>query len=127
MEFPVSDPQPVPTQPLPSLPEVEPLMVVEQVGEPAPAPAPRAPDPDSIDDLRAVFDVPVKVQAVLGRAKMPIGELLSLRAGMVVDLDRRVGEAVDVLVNDRLIARGEVVLVDDQLGVTLTEIVRPER
>ncbi len=77
--------------------------------------------------LEAVHDVPVKVQAVLGRARMPIGELLHLGSGTVVELDRRVGEPVDIFVNDRLIARGEVVLIDNALGVTLTEIVRTDR
>lgn len=80
-------------------------------------------DPASLD---AVFDVPVKVQAVLGRAKMPIAELVAMRPGYVVELDRRVGEPIDILVNDRLIARGEIVLIDGSLGVTLTEIVRSE-
>lgn len=79
------------------------------------------------DGVAAVHDVPVKVQAVLGRSRMPIGELLRLRSGMVVELDRRVGEPVDIYVNDRLIARGEVVMIDHSLGVTLTEIVRPDR
>jgi flagellar motor switch protein FliN/FliY len=78
------------------------------------------------EGLEAVHDVPVRVQAVLGRARMPIGELLQLGAGTVVELDRRVGEPVDIFVNDRLIARGEVVLIDNALGVTLTEIVRAE-
>lgn len=87
--------------------------------------------PPSVDtadsaSLQAVYDVPVKVQAVLGRARMPIGDLLKLKSGMVVELDRRVGEPVDIFVNDRLIARGEVVLIDNALGVTLTEIVRDD-
>ncbi len=77
-------------------------------------------------DLQAVFDVPVKVQAVLGRSKMLIGDLLKLKAGMVVELDRRVGEPVDIFVNDRLIARGEVVLIDNMLGITLTEILQQD-
>ncbi|WP_242139757.1 flagellar motor switch protein FliN [Sphingomonas sp. TREG-RG-20F-R18-01] len=77
--------------------------------------------------LEAVHEVPVKVQAVLGRAQMPVGDLLGLCTGMVFELDRRVGEPVDVFVNDRLVARGEVVLVDHSLGVTLTEIVRAGR
>lgn len=80
-----------------------------------------------IDDLAAVFDVPVRVQAVLGRARMPIGELLRMKAGMVIELDRKVGEPVDIFVNDQLIARGEVVLIDDSLGITLTEIVQQDR
>ena len=77
--------------------------------------------------LEAVFDVPVKVHAVLGRSRMEIGELMRLKTGDVVDLDRRVGEPVDMFVNNRLIARGEVVLIDNGLGVTLTEIVRQDR
>lgn len=80
-----------------------------------------------MEALEAVHDVPVKVQAVLGRARMPVGELLQLGSGTVVELDRRVGEPVDIFVNDRLIARGEVVLIDNALGVTLTEIVRQDR
>lgn len=83
--------------------------------------------PVGAEGLEAVHDVPVKVQAVLGRARMPVGELLHLTSGTVVELDRRVGEPVDIFVNDRLIARGEVVLIDNALGVTLTEIVRQDR
>ena len=70
-----------------------------------------------------LFDVPVTVSAVLGHARMPVGDLLKIGPGTLLELDRRVGEAVDILVNDRLVARGEVVLVDDRLGVTMTEIV----
>lgn len=83
--------------------------------------------PPTADDLQAVYDVPVKVQAVLGRARMDIGELLRLKPGMVVELDRRVGEPVDIFVNNRLVARGEVVLIDNALGITLTEIIRQDR
>jgi flagellar motor switch protein FliN/FliY len=82
---------------------------------------------DPSDGLEAVHDVQVKVQAVLGRTRMPIGNLLQLTSGAVLELDRRVGEPVDIFVNDRLIARGEVVLIDGALGVSLTEIVRAER
>jgi flagellar motor switch protein FliN/FliY len=78
-------------------------------------------------DLEAVFDVPVQVSAVLGRSKMEVGELLKLGPGTVLELDRRVGEAIDIFVNNRLVARGEVVLVEDKLGVTMTEIIKAER
>jgi flagellar motor switch protein FliN len=78
-------------------------------------------------DLEAVFDVPVKVSAVLGRARMEVGELLKLGPGAVLELDRKVGEAIDIYVNDRLVARGEVVLVEEKLGVTMTEIIKAER
>ena len=78
-------------------------------------------------DLEAVFDVPVQVSAVLGRSKMDVGELLKLGPGTVLELDRRVGEAIDIYVNNRLVARGEVVLVEDKLGVTMTEIIKAER
>ena len=78
-------------------------------------------------DLEAVFAVPVQVSAVLGRSKMDVGELLKLGPGTVLELDRRVGEAIDIYVNNRLVARGEVVLVEDKLGVTMTEIIKAER
>ena len=78
-------------------------------------------------DLEAVFDVPVKVSAVLGRSRMAVGDLLKLGPGAVLELDRKVGEAIDLYVNNRLVARGEVVLVEDKLGVTMTEIIKAER
>ena len=78
-------------------------------------------------DLEAVFDVPVQVSAVLGRARMDINDLLKLGPGAVLELDRKVGEAIDIYVNNRLVARGEVVMVEDKLGVTMTEIVKAER
>ncbi|MCA1199035.1 flagellar motor switch protein FliN [Sphingomonas sp. R647] len=84
------------------------------------------PDAGSGGSLSAVHEVPVRVQAVLGRARVPVGELIRMKSGMVLELDRRVGEPVDVYVNNRLVARGEVMLVDHALGVTLTEIVRQD-
>jgi flagellar motor switch protein FliN/FliY len=81
----------------------------------------------SAADLEAVFDVPVQVSAVLGRTRMDVGDLLSLAPGVVLELDRRVGEAIDIYVNNRLVARGEVVLVEEKLGVTMTEIIKAER
>ena len=78
-------------------------------------------------DLEQLFDVPVTVSAVLGRTRMPVGELLKLGPGSVLDLDRSVGEAIDIYVNNRLVARGEVVLVEDKLGVTMTEIIKLDR
>ena len=78
-------------------------------------------------DLEAVFDVPVQVSAVLGRARMDVGDLLNLVPGAVLELDRRVGEAIDIYVNNRLVARGEVVLVEEKLGVTMTEIIKADR
>ena len=75
-------------------------------------------------DLEAVIDVPVQVSAVLGKATMQVSQLLKLGRGAVVELDRKVGEAIDIYVNNRLVARGEVVIVDDRLGVTMTEIIK---
>ena len=86
-----------------------------------------APDSEikrSASDLEAVFDVPVTVSAVLGKSAMEVSELLKLGKGMIVELDRKIGEAIDIYVNDRLVARGEVVLVEDRLGVTMTEIIK---
>ncbi|MGD1934632.1 MAG: flagellar motor switch protein FliN [Candidatus Phaeomarinobacter sp.] len=75
-------------------------------------------------DLEAVFDVPVHVSAVLGKTNMEVSQLLKLGRGAVVELDRKVGEAIDIYVNNRLVARGEVVVVDERLGVTMTEIIK---
>ncbi|MEM6490410.1 MAG: flagellar motor switch protein FliN [Pseudomonadota bacterium] len=75
---------------------------------------------------QAVYDIPVNISAVLGKASMQVSQLLKLGRGAVVELDRKVGEPIDIFVNNRLVARGEVVVVDDRLGVTLTEIVRRE-
>jgi flagellar motor switch protein FliN len=92
------------------------------------AETPGAPADDARDrvaaDLKPVFDVPVAVQAVIGRASMGVADLLQLGPGSVIELDRRVGEAIDIYVNSRLVARGEVVVIDDRLGVTMTEIIK---
>ena len=75
-------------------------------------------------DLEAVYDIPVQLSAVLGKASMQVSQLLKLGRGAIVELDRKVGEAIDIYVNNRLVARGEVVVVDDRLGVTMTEIIK---
>ena len=83
--------------------------------------------PRNARDLEAVYDIPVKVSAVLGKSTMLVIQLLKLGRGAVIELDRKVGEAIDIYVNNRLVARGEVVVVEDRLGVTMTEIIKTER
>ncbi|MAO90549.1 MAG: flagellar motor switch protein FliN [Rhodospirillaceae bacterium] len=83
--------------------------------------------PTGARDLEAVYEIPVQVAAVLGKASMQVSQLLKLGRGAVVELDRKVGEAIDIYVNNRLVARGEVVLVDDKLGVTMTEIIKSDK
>ena len=83
--------------------------------------------PQGAQDLEAVYDIPVQVSAVLGKATMQVSQLLRLGRGAVVELDRKVGEAIDIYVNNRLVARGEVVVVDDKLGVTMTEIIKSDQ
>ncbi len=78
-------------------------------------------------DLEAVYDIPVQLSAVLGKSQMQVSQLLKLGRGAVVELDRKVGEAIDIYVNNRLVARGEVVVVEERLGVTMTEIIKSER
>ena len=100
-----------------------------QLGELGPgAPAPDIPAMDGDEktavDLAPVFDVPVNISAVLGRASLSVAQLLKLGPGTVLELDRKVGEAIDIYVNNRLVARGEVVVVDERLGVTMTEIIK---
>ena len=86
--------------------------------------APAEGEDKTATDLAPVFDVPVSISAVLGRASLSVAQLLQLGSGSVLDLDRKVGEAIDIYVNNRLVARGEVVIVDDRLGVTMTEIIK---
>ena len=83
-------------------------------------------DVHTAGELEAVFDVPVNVSAVLGKSYLQISQLMKLAPGAVLELDRKVGEAIDIYVNNRLVARGEVVLVDERLGVTMTEIIKGE-
>ncbi len=87
----------------------------------------KAPPPFSSGDaagLEALYDIPVNITVVLGRTQIEVTDLLALSSGDVVELDRKVGESVDILVNNRLVARGEVVLVEERLGITMTEIIR---
>jgi flagellar motor switch protein FliN/FliY len=91
---------------------------------PGPALAEFNEEDKSAADLSPVFDVPVNISAVLGRATMSVAQLLQLNSGSILELDRKVGEAIDIYVNNRLVARGEVVIVDERLGVTMTEIIK---
>jgi flagellar motor switch protein FliN/FliY len=110
------------------LPELDAGNAMQTVDDAGPlAPTGEQPANRSAADLEAVFDVPVQVSAVLGRARMDVGELLNLGPGAVLELDRKVGEAIDIYVNNRLVARGEVVLVEDKLGVTMTEIIKADK
>lgn len=95
-------------------PDVSPVEFSELGGGAATATAPR--------DLDLLGDVEMTVTVQLGSVSMPVHELLSLQEGSVVELDRAAGAAVDVLVNGRLLARGDVVVIDEELGVRITEI-----
>ncbi|TMV83383.1 flagellar motor switch protein FliN [Thioclava sp. BHET1] len=76
-------------------------------------------------NINAMLNVALNVQIVLGQCRMPIQQLLSLSRGSVIELDKKIGEPVDVMINDRLVARGDLVKVgENRIGVTLTEIVK---
>ena len=96
---------------------------------PGDAPAAGAQEPGrSAPNLDAVMRIPVTVKIVLGSTTMPVASLVKLGRGAVIPLDRRVGEPVDVVVNGRVVARGEVVVVDEatsRFGISLTEVVGP--
>jgi len=77
--------------------------------------------------LEAVYDIPVQLSVVLGKTSMQVSQLLKLGRGAVIELDRKVGEPIDIFVNNRLIARGEVVVVEDRIGVTMTEIIKADK
>ena len=99
---------------------------LEDFEEGGPISAPDEEGDKAAADLAPVFDVPVNISAVLGKSYMSVSQLLKLGQGSVLELDRKVGEAIDIYVNNRLVARGEVVVVDDRLGVTMTEIIKSE-
>ncbi len=77
------------------------------------------------NDLDMIMDIPVHLTVELGRTKMPIKNLLQLAQGSVVELTTMAGEPMDVLINGFLIAQGEVVVVNDRLGIRLTDIITP--
>lgn len=83
--------------------------------------------PVSEADLDAVLDVPITVTAILGTKRMAIADIVRLGVGSVLELERQVGEPIDLYVDGRLIARGEVVLADERLAITMTDIVKPEK
>jgi len=76
--------------------------------------------------LDLLLDVPLDVSVELGRNRMTIQDLLALGPGSVIELDKVAGEPLDILVNDRLVARGEAVVVNDKFGVRITDIVSPQ-
>ena len=76
-------------------------------------------------NLNFILDIPVKITVELGRTKMVVNELLNLNEGSVVELNKLAGEPMEVLVNDKLVARGEAVVVNEKFGVRLTDVVSP--
>lgn len=84
-----------------------------------------APSLQSDRNLSLILDIPLKVSVELGRTKMPVSELLNLTQGSVIELNKLAGESMEVYVNDKLIARGEAVVVNEKFGVRLTDIISP--
>ena len=74
-------------------------------------------------NLKAIYDVPMKLKVVLGQAEFKVSDLLKLNKGDKIELDKKPGDPVDLFVNDKLVAKGEIVLIDDKVGLTLTEII----
>lgn len=89
------------------------------------APAPRPSGAPPVQSLDFILDIPLKVTVELGRSKMAIRDILQLAQGSVIELSKFAGEPLEVLVNDKLIARGEVVVVNEKFGIRLTDIISP--
>lgn len=88
--------------------------------------APKKEAPKPLDrNLNLILDIPLKVSVELGRTKMPVNDLLNLTQGSVIELNKIAGEPMEVYVNDKLIARGEAVVINDKFGVRLTDIISP--
>jgi flagellar motor switch protein FliN/FliY len=95
----------------------------EEASSPAAKPSIKK-DDETIRPIEAVYDVPVTVSAILGSAKMPVSDLLKLTRGSIVELERKIGDPIDIYVNNRLVAKGEIVSVDDKLAITMTEVIK---
>ncbi len=81
---------------------------------------------DTSQRLDRLLDVPLNVDVELGRTRMTIQDLLALGPGRIIELDKVAGSPLDILVNDRLLARGEAVVVNDKFGIRITDIVSPQ-
>ncbi|MDF2966011.1 MAG: fliN [Rickettsiaceae bacterium] len=77
--------------------------------------------------LEALYDVPVQISVVLGKTTMQLSQLLKLGRGAVIELERAIGEPVDIFVNNKIVAKGEIVIVDNKIGVTLTEVIKQDK
>jgi len=96
--------------------------------EPEPAPQPPSPPKDKeekLGNLELLLDIPLEITAELGRTRMIINDLLQLGQGSVIELNKLAGEPLEILVNQKLIARGEVVVVNEKFGIRLTDIISP--
>ncbi len=120
----VSAPMPTPISAAPSAPAAMPTAVHPVQFMPL---APEPPTNERAHGIEMLMDVALEVSVELGRSHMSIGEILALRTGSVIELDKLAGEPVDVSVNGTLIARGEVVVVDEKFGVRITEVVSKAR
>ena len=120
-----------PSQALTQLPDIPALPEETGIQENVPQQSPEQQNPDQassgrVISMSALNEVPVTITAVLGQKKVDVATLIGMQAGTIIEIDRKVGEAIDLHVNDTLVARGELVIVDDALGITLTEIIEPE-
>ena len=93
----------------------------------SPVTYPSAGDTAAADRSGAVYDVPVEISAVLGTVQIQVSQLLKMGRGAILELDRKVGDSVDILVNKQMVARGDIVVIEDRLGVTLTEDIKAEK
>lgn len=80
---------------------------------------------DSIlkEGLESLYEIPVEIRVVLGSTLLSVNDIINLKTGSIVELDQQIGQPIDVYVNNRLIAKGEIVVVEENIGVTLTEII----
>jgi flagellar motor switch protein FliN/FliY len=77
-------------------------------------------------DFDLILDIPLEVRVELGRSKMLVNDLLQLGQGSIVELDKKVGDLIDIYVADKLLARGEVVVLEEKFGIRLTDIISPD-
>lgn len=117
----------MPVAPMPAMPQFtqQPQVTAHPVKLPALDVSQLGVSQEQLENISLLMDVPLQLTVELGRTKMLVKEILSLGEGSIIELDKLAGEPVDLLVNNKLIAKGEVVVIDENFGVRVTDIVRP--
>jgi flagellar motor switch protein FliN/FliY len=83
-------------------------------------------DENAANDISFLFDIPLEIQAELGRLKLTVKQILSLNVGSIIELDKLAGEPMEILVNDKMVCKGEVIVINEKYGIRMTDLISPD-